>query len=167
VESHLREQPHTIWEQAAFNELLRKGIRYGGPAAKQVVANASHPYANRLVGTYTGGSILTGVLPVSTFCSGHTAFAQRMPQVLGKRPYALHTDFLEGTNGKRHRLREWSVWADPPAYYDPPQGLIAVELVPPERLLRPGGQPPSTLEHHLRSPIGSSRAFARPSSSPS
>lgn len=132
-----------FWEQAAFNQLVRRGMR-----ARQTPP--AGPYAERIMPAYKGGSIPTAVLPVSTFCSGHTAFVQRMPQRLGKQPYALHATFqFAGTNGKRHRMREWSAWEDEPAYYDPPNGLIALELQPPEALLRPRGKPPATVEQHF------------------
>jgi len=41
--------------------------------------------------------------------------------------------------GKRHRLREARVWIDPPAYYDPPGGLLAFDIDQPERLVHPAG----------------------------
>ena len=70
-------------------------------------------------------SIAIGILPVSTFCSGHTYFIQRMPQRRGLQPFAVHTTFqYSGAVGKTHRLREAMLWSDPPSYFDPPQGLI-------------------------------------------
>ena len=52
-----------------------------------------------------------GILPVSTFCSGHTFFVQRMAHVMGLQPYVVHATFqFSGTPGKRHRMRESLLW---------------------------------------------------------
>lgn len=52
-----------------------------------------------------------GILPVSTFCSGHTFFVQRMAEVMGLKPYVVHATFqFSGTPGKRHRMRESLLW---------------------------------------------------------
>ena len=57
------------------------------------------------------GTLLVGVLPVATFCSGHTIFVQRMPQRHHLQPYVTHATFqYSGTPGKRHRLREALIW---------------------------------------------------------
>lgn len=39
------------------------------------------------------GTVTIGILPVATFCSGHTYFVQRMPQRRGVLPYSVHTTF--------------------------------------------------------------------------
>jgi len=46
-------------------------------------------------------------------------------------------------------MREWMVWQDPPVYYDPPGGLLAIDLEPPEELLRPSGREPRSVEAHF------------------
>lgn len=52
-----------------------------------------------------------GILPVSTFASGHTFFVQRLAERIGLDPYAAHATFqYSGTPGKRHRMRERSLW---------------------------------------------------------
>jgi Nucleotide-diphospho-sugar transferase len=52
-----------------------------------------------------------GILPVSTFCSGHTFFTQRMHEKLKLQPYVVHATFqFSGTPGKRHRMREFMLW---------------------------------------------------------
>ena len=57
------------------------------------------------------GKKLFGILPVSTFCSGHTFFTQSMPFKLGLDPYVVHATFqFSGTPGKRHRFREALLW---------------------------------------------------------
>lgn len=57
------------------------------------------------------GSIMMGILPVATFCSGHTFFVQGMADVLGLEPYVVHATFqFSGTPGKRHRMREALLW---------------------------------------------------------
>ena len=56
-------------------------------------------------------SMLIGILPVATFCSGHTFFVQHMADVLGLQPYVVHATFqFSGTPGKRHRMREALLW---------------------------------------------------------
>mmetsp|Transcript_21209 Transcript_21209/g.66518 ORF Transcript_21209/g.66518 Transcript_21209/m.66518 type:complete len:672 (+) Transcript_21209:60-2075(+) len=142
-----------FWEQAAFNQLVRRrGVARGaGGAAVEAAApdRARGQYGDRVVPMYHS-AVPTAVLPVSQFCSGHTGFVQHMPERLGKEPYAVHATFqFAGTNGKRHRMREWLVWEDEPAYYDPPGGLLAVDVEPPAELLHPGGRPPSTVAHHF------------------
>ena len=60
------------------------------------------------------------ILPISTFCSGHTYFVQRMPQRKGFEPFSVHTTFqYSGAIGKTHRLREAMLWHDQPADSDP------------------------------------------------
>ena len=57
-------------------------------------------------------SIMMGILPVATFCSGHTFFVQQMAAALGLEPYVVHATFqFSGTPGKRHRMREALMWA--------------------------------------------------------
>ena len=57
------------------------------------------------------GKLKFGVLPVSTFCSGHTFFTQRMPFKLKLEPYVVHATFqFSGTPGKRFRFREALLW---------------------------------------------------------
>ena len=58
-------------------------------------------------------SILIGILPISTFCSGHTFFVQRMPQQRHVQPFSVHTTYqFSGAVGKTHRLREAKLWDD-------------------------------------------------------
>lgn len=48
---------------------------------------------------------------MSTFASGHTFFVQRLAERIGLDPYAAHATFqYSGTPGKRHRMRERSLW---------------------------------------------------------
>ena len=71
-----------------------------------------------------------GILPVTTFASGHTHFVQRLAEAAGDVPYVVHATFqFSGTAGKRHRLRDGLLWAvDGPEHYDPPGGLLTVDL---------------------------------------
>ncbi len=70
-----------------------------------------------------------GILPVSIFCSGHTMYVQRMGQRLGLQPYAVHGTFqFSGTPGKRHRMREFMLYDDPPEYYDHPVGFVSFDV---------------------------------------
>lgn len=57
------------------------------------------------------GKYKFGILPVSTFCSGHTFFTQRMHEKLKLQPYVVHATFqFSGTPGKRLRMREFMLW---------------------------------------------------------
>ncbi|KAK9813171.1 hypothetical protein WJX72_010080 [[Myrmecia] bisecta] len=105
-----------VWDQNAFNDLFRRG------------ASAEGDRPDNLFKGYDG-KLLIGILPVSIFCSGHTYFVQRLPERLQLKPYVVHATFqYSGTPGKRHRLRERLLWNDPPAYFDPPGGLLTFDL---------------------------------------
>jgi hypothetical protein len=106
-----------FWEQAIFNEMAKDK---GGLD----VLNAT--LAPRRLFSLWGRKLVGGILPVSLFCSGHTAFVQAMHAQLGFAvPYAYHATFqYSGTRGKRARLREAGVWIDEPSYYDPAGGLL-------------------------------------------
>lgn len=55
-------------------------------------------------------TLLVGILPVSTFCSGQT-MKEDLAGQLGLKPYVVHATFqFSGTPGKRNRLREWGLW---------------------------------------------------------
>lgn len=94
------------------------------------------------------GTITIGILPISTFCSGHTFFVQRMPQRLSAVPYSVHTTFqYSGAVGKTHRLREGMLWDDPPEYFSPARGLITYSPRILRSLIRPAGQ--MTVQSHF------------------
>lgn len=124
--------PPGTWDQAVFNDVVREGVE---------------PVSGRRDNLFFGANwtALVGVLPVDAYASGHTFFVQRLAERLAGRadaggagkgdgspstPLAVHATFqFSGTAGKRHRLRERRLWAvDPPAYYDPPGGLLALEV---------------------------------------
>ena len=75
-----------LWDQNLFKDVLKiGGLRFVDkerPAIKQ----------KRLFLCYNG-TIAIGILPINTFCSGHTYFVQRMPQKLAVEPYSVHTTF--------------------------------------------------------------------------
>ena len=82
-----------------------------------------------------------GILPVSSFCSGHTYFIQRMPQRRGIEPYSVHTTFqYSGAVGKTHRLREGMLWEDEPEYYAPKENLLSYTPVVRRELIKPSGK---------------------------
>ena len=56
-----------------------------------------------------------------------------------RRPLTTLGAQYSGAAGKRHRLREGKVWIDPPAYYDPPGGLLVFEPRVPRALIYPKG----------------------------
>lgn len=122
-----------IWDQNAFNDLFRRGL-------------INQPEDPEHVFLAYDGTLRTGILPVSLFCSGHTFFVQRMPKTLGLKPYVVHATFqFSGTPGKRHRLREARLWNDPPKYYDPPNGVLTFDLDIPEDLLASSAPNSTTL----------------------
>lgn len=82
------------------------------------------------------GKLTMGVLSVALFCSGHTYFVQRMPELLGLEPYAVHTTFqYSGTPGKRNRMRERHLWVDDDAYFRHPAGFLSYAADVPKELL--------------------------------
>lgn len=138
----LAASPPGAWDQAVFNEVAR-----GGVDLESVRGDHLFWCAN--------GTALLGVLPVADYASGHTFFVQRLaergsgeaagllaaaagggdaarapPPPPPPHPTVVHATFqFSGTPGKRHRLRERRLWAvDPPEYYDPPGGLLALDL---------------------------------------
>ena len=96
-------------------------------------------------------TLAIGILPVSTFCSGHTYFVTRMPQKYGIEPYSVHTTFqYSGAVGKTHRLREAMLWEEeePRAYYDPTGGLLQYTPSIRWELIEPSGR--MDVESHFR-----------------
>jgi len=121
------EKDDKIWDQNAFNDLFRLGAGFN----QKDEANVFSGYR---------GKLKIGILPVSTFASGHTYFVQRMFEKVKQEPYVIHATFqFSGTEGKRHRLREALVWSDPPEYYDPAGGLLTFVTDVPEELLKNSG----------------------------
>jgi len=121
------EKDDKIWDQNAFNDLFRLGAGFNQKDEDNVFAGYR-------------GKLKIGILPVSTFASGHTYFVTRMYEKVKQDPYVIHATFqFSGTDGKRHRLREALVWSDPPEYYDPPGGLLSYVADIPEDLLRHSG----------------------------
>lgn len=119
--------PDGAWDQAVFNDVARDGVQLESTRGDNLFWCAN-------------GTALLGVLPVADYASGHTFFVQRLAErrageaaagdVAASQPTVVHATFqFSGTPGKRHRLRERRLWAvDPPAYYDPPGGLLALEF---------------------------------------
>ncbi len=122
----------TLWDQNLFKDVLKIGglglPERGSPAEKK-----------RLFLGYNR-TLSIGILPVRTFCSGHTYFVQRMPQRAHVEPYSVHTTFqYSGAVGKIHRLREAHLWEDPPEYYSPTKGLLVYTPRVRRELLRKAG----------------------------
>ena len=94
----------TLWDQNLFKDVLKLGGLKFRPSAV---------YAKKRLFLGYNGTIGIGILPVSTFCSGHTYFVQRMPQRRRFEPFSVHTTFqYSGAVGKTHRLREAMLWED-------------------------------------------------------
>lgn len=73
------------------------------------------------------GKLKIGILPVTTFASGHTYFVQRLHEKYNLDPYVAHATFqYSGTPGKRHRFRENLMWVDPEAYFQHVNGFVSV-----------------------------------------
>ena len=124
----------TLWDQNLFKDTLKiGGLAFDDPNRPEVKKKRLFLGYNR--------SIAIGILPISTFCSGHTYFVQRMPERYHLAPYSVHTTFqYSGAVGKMHRLREAKLWEDVPAYYDPPKGLIAYTPHVRRELILPSGK---------------------------
>ena len=122
-----------LWDQNLFKDVLKMGgLRF----KDRVPAAVS---SKRLFLGYNG-TIAIGILPVSSFCSGHTYFIQRMPQRRRIEAYSVHTTFqYSGAVGKTHRLREAMLWEDEPGYYTPSQGLLSYTPTVDRSLIRPSG----------------------------
>ncbi|GLI67694.1 hypothetical protein VaNZ11_011960 [Volvox africanus] len=121
------ESDDKIWDQNAFNDLFRRGWKTLEPANKNLFLGYD-------------GSLTMGILPVSLFCSGHTMFVQRLGYTLGLQPYAVHATFqFSGTPGKRHRMREFQMYSDPPEYYDHTVGFVSFDFDGLQELLETAG----------------------------
>ena len=124
---HVLEKDENIWDQNAFNDLMRR--------------NRGKTFSDHSFEGYDG--LKFGVLPVATFASGHTFFVQRMYEKKKLEPYVVHATFqFSGTEGKRHRLREFKLWYDAPEYYDPEGGMLMIDLDVPEDLLSAAKETP-------------------------
>ncbi|KAG2443875.1 hypothetical protein HXX76_002216 [Chlamydomonas incerta] len=109
------------WDQNAFNDLARMGWAEEGKGIKR------HPDQARVF-LGANGTLAVGVLPVASFSGGHTFYVQRLYEVQRVKPYAVHCTFQYGANaGKRNRLREARLFADPPSYYTD-DTYVSVEL---------------------------------------
>ncbi|KAK3234489.1 hypothetical protein CYMTET_55261 [Cymbomonas tetramitiformis] len=98
--------------------------------------NLDSPREDRLFGIFEDVALL-GLLPVTLFCGGHHYFVTKLPQQRQLEPFVVHTSFtFGGLQGRRHRLREATLWEDPPEYYNNPMGYLTFEMdLPPELLL--------------------------------
>ena len=124
---HVLEKDENIWDQNAFNDLMHRRRGKGFP---------DHSFEG-----YEG--LRFGILPVATFASGHTFFVQRMYEKKKLEPYVVHATFqFSGTEGKRHRMREFKLWYDSPEYYDPEGGMLMVDLDVPDGLLSAAKETP-------------------------
>lgn len=121
-----------LWDQNLFKDVLKIG-------GLQMPPRNSPEAATRLFRGYNR-TLAIGILPVRSFCSGHTYFVQRMPQRAQIEPYSVHTTFqYSGAVGKLHRLREAHLWEDPPGYFAPQKGLLAFAPRVRRELIRPSG----------------------------
>ena len=126
----IREAPRTRWDQGEFNRLARQ--KWDPRSTKGL----SDP---RLFWSYNK-QLIGGVLPLALFAGGHNHFVSQFAQRRGWKPYSVHTTYqYAAAAGKRHRLREGMVWVDPPAYYNPPSGLLSFTLDVPRTLIYPPG----------------------------
>eukprot|EP00898_Chlorokybus_atmophyticus_P001329 jgi/Chlat1/2197/Chrsp17S02758 len=127
------------WDQAAFNDIIKQGMAPLPATEQGTEQNVFMAYKQQLK---------MGILPVGTFCNGHTYFVQGMPGKLGLQPYAAHATFqFGGTEGKRHRIREDKHWIDDQAYHNPTGGLLVYNPDIPGELLHEG---PHTFETHFK-----------------
>jgi hypothetical protein len=110
VEQWIRhiEADDKIWDQNAFNDLIRKG--------QSILREDPNHY-------FLGynGTLKVGVLPVAWFSNGHVYSVQGLHDRLGTNPYCVHAIYqYGGTPGKMHRFREAMLFREEPEYYTPP-----------------------------------------------
>ncbi|KAJ1620557.1 nucleotide-diphospho-sugar transferase-domain-containing protein [Pavlovales sp. CCMP2436] len=144
----LIKKPHW-WDQHAFGWLLRQGVSgdgkgpgNGGPNGPgwDLKGDKTGLSDRRLFRCFTNHSLVCGTLPVVSFANGHVGLVQRLHAKLERPLYFVHaTHQYSAGAGKRHRLREAGVWADPPEYYSPPGGLLYAPMPIPDALLQPRG----------------------------
>ncbi len=80
-----------MWDQTAFNDLVRLGNTPSNKTMKNLWKGDN-------------GKLIVGILPASIFASGHMFFVQRKYEELGLKPYVAHATFqYSGTPGKRNR----------------------------------------------------------------
>ena len=146
-----------LWDQNLFKDVLK----IGGLKFRQTPTLQQ----KRIFKGYNG-TIGIGILPVATFCSGHTYFIQRMPQRRGVLPYSVHTTFqYSGAVGKTHRLREAMLWEDEPSYFTPPKNLLTYTPVVRRELIKKSGvmdvESHFTLVHHQLTQLRAAMVLAR------
>lgn len=128
--AHMRAHPELMAQQA-FYQRIRDGMQ-PNKAVRDVF-----PVWN--------AQLLAGVLPVSYFAGGHLVWASGFIEKYGVRPYAVHATFCSsGLEGKIQRFRERMIWNDPPEYYEPSEGVLYIDNIPPPDLLAnsgPGDRP--------------------------
>lgn len=116
-------QDPKMWDQTAFNDLVRKG------------ASSSDP-KNKFLWKGDNGKLTVGILPASIFASGHMFFVQTKYKELGLEPYVAHATYqYSGTPGKKHRFREFLLWDDPPEYFDDSKGFVYLKIDVPKKML--------------------------------
>ena len=74
------EKDDKVWDQNAFNDLFRLGAGFNQKDEDNVFAGYR-------------GKLKIGILPVSTFASGHTYFVTRMYEKVKQEPYVIHARF--------------------------------------------------------------------------
>jgi hypothetical protein len=135
----IRSDPRNKWDQGEFNRLARykwKPHRTDGMSDPRLFWS----YKEQVIG---------GVLSLALFGGGHNYFVSQFAQRAGWEPYSIHTTYQYGAAaGKRHRLREARVWYDPPEYYNPPGGVLAMTLEVPDALVHPEGG--MTVNGHIK-----------------
>ena len=108
------------------------------------------------------GKLKIGILPVSTFASGHTYFVTRMYEKVKQEPYVVHTFRGPARTESVTACAKALVWSDPPEYYDPPGGLLSyVRGDIPEDLLRHSGSVEGHFAGKSSTPASSRRARVR------
>lgn len=110
------------WDQKALNDLVK--------------ANVTYEREDGLFGGWDG-RLRVGVLPVLLFCSGHTYFVQKAPQMRGITPYVVHATFQVGSASKTNRFREAGLWSDQIGgeRFDAKPGFLEIEERVPRVLL--------------------------------
>ena len=85
----------TLWDQNLFKDVLKIG-------GLQMPPRNSPEAATRLFRGYNR-TLAIGILPVRSFCSGHTYFVQRMPQRAQIEPYSVRRVLGRAAAAHMHR----------------------------------------------------------------
>jgi hypothetical protein len=129
------------------------------PNSSSSSSNATHPANGIWSGVLWGWNkqVKVAPLPPLVVANGHVAFEQRLPELLGVTPVAVHNTFqvYHADAGKLSRMRENNLWLlDPPQHFT--ANFLTYENMAPQYVARVAhvwlqhtGRPMVLLHQHL------------------